>query len=124
MSRVQEFIRVLDDPSHPTLEGTDPLDAALLSLVAHVFFADNDLAEAEVEKFSRLCPDDDDVNARIHELRGVPIDVEALKSAFPTMAQRGELFDLCEKAVWGDDKVEHGEMDMVEKLMKQLGFDA
>ena len=124
MSRVQQFIRVLDDPTAPALEGSDPVDPLLLTVIAYVFYADDELADSEIDLFSRLVPDITDVAGHVHELRERPLDIDGLKAAFPTVEARAELFDLCERAVLGDNKVDSGEMDLVEALMRQLGFDA
>ncbi len=123
MSRVQDFIDVLSDPNGPSLEGHDRNDDMLRTFIAHIFFADDELAPAELAAFGRLCPGKRDVESYIQMLRERPLDLDGLAAAFATVDERAQLYQLAEKAVFGDDKVVHGEVDLLEQVMRHLGFE-
>ena len=54
------------------------------------------------------------------QLVAQPLDYQALARAFPDPQDRDDIVTLAEHAIWSDNRVEHGEVDMIEDLMAAL----
>lgn len=122
MGRPRAYLDVLDDPSAPPLGKPTGPDALLMGMLAHMFHADDDVARSELAVFVRLVGpmDDKQLRAYLDDLVAQPLDYQALARAFPDPQDRDDIVTLAEHAIWSDNRVEHGEVDMIEDLMAAL----
>lgn len=56
-SRPAQLLALIDDPSHPPLGGSSPLDGALLGMLVHLAYSDGIVQDDELALMSRLRPD-------------------------------------------------------------------
>ena len=117
----QDFLHVLDHPEAPALTARGPEAELLLTVVAHLFFADRALDDREVQLVQRLAAGVPDVRAYIEELAGRELDYARLAATFPDPKDRDDIITLAEHAVWGDDQVDAREWDVVDRLVETLG---
>jgi hypothetical protein len=117
----REFIEVLDNPSAPSLRQPDPEGELLLTLLAHLFFADRRLDEGELALMKRLTAGIQDVDVYLQQLASRELDFEALAKTFPDPQDRDDIITLAEHAVWGDADVDAREWDIVDALVEKLG---
>lgn len=122
MGRPRAYLDVLDDPTAPPLGKPTGPDALLMGMLAHMFHADDDVARSELAVFARLVGpmDDKQLRAYLDDLVAQPLDYQALARAFPEPKDRDDIVTLAEHAIWSDNRVEHGEVDMIEDLMAAL----
>lgn len=123
MGRPRAFLDVLDDPAaKPIGKPTGP-DALLMRMLAHMFRADDDITRSELAVFGRLVGpmDEEALREYLDDLVEQPLDYEELARTFPDPKDRDDIVTLAEHGIWGDDRVEHGEVDMLEELMAALG---
>jgi uncharacterized membrane protein YebE (DUF533 family) len=118
-----DLIRVLDDPDLPGITEQDAQSELLLTLVAHLFFADGRLERGEIELVQRLIPPSLDASSYIEELTKRPLDLARIAEEFPDPQDRDDVVTLAEHAVWGDDDVDSREWDLVDQLVEALGVD-
>lgn len=123
MGRPRAFLDVLDDPSVAPIGKPSGPDALLMRMLAHMFHADDDVARSELAVFARLVGsrDDEELREYLDDLVEQPLDYGELARAFPDPQDRDDIVTLAEHGIWGDDKVERGEVDMIEDLMEALG---
>jgi uncharacterized membrane protein YebE (DUF533 family) len=123
MGRPRAFLDVLDDPAAKPLGKPSGTDALLMRVLAHMFHADDDVARSELEVFARLVGpmDEDELREYLDDLVEQPLDYDELARSFPDPQDRDDIVTLAEHAIWGDDRVERGEVDMIEDLMEALG---
>jgi uncharacterized tellurite resistance protein B-like protein len=119
----RDFIQLLDDPTaSPTIERSERSEL-LLTMLAHLFFADRRLDDGEVTLLKRLLPAETDVQGYIEELAAAKLDIARLGELFPDARDRDDIITLAEHAVWGDNEVDAREWDLVDKLVEQLGVE-
>ena len=124
MGRPRAFLDVLDDPAAAPLGELSGTDALLMRLLAHMFHADDELSRAELEVFSRLVgpKDEEELREYLDDLVEQPLDYAELARAFPDPQDRDDIVTLAEHGIWSDNRVERGEVDMIEDLMEALGI--
>ncbi|MEX1361747.1 MAG: TerB family tellurite resistance protein [Nannocystaceae bacterium] len=117
------FLDVLEDPKAPAVGPVRGPDRLLMRLLAHMLYADDDIERSELALIGRLCgiDDEEDLREYIDELCEQPFDVHALAEAYPDPGDRDDIVTLAEHAIWGDGRVERGEVEMFEDLMEALG---
>ncbi|HEX6241593.1 MAG TPA: hypothetical protein VFZ61_11885, partial [Polyangiales bacterium] len=49
------------------------------------------------------------------------LDLDRLAQLFPDPVDRDDIVTLAEHAVWGDNRVKHEELDLVDRLVERLG---
>src|SRR4051812_46879843 len=113
--RPRDFLDVLDNPELPRCDAVGERADALRTLLAHLFFADLDFDKRELKILRRVLPD---VNLREHvsSLAARRLDLDQLSELFPDAADRRDIIALAEHAAWGDEKLEHGERSLIERL--------
>ncbi len=123
MGRPRAYLDVLDDPSAAPIGKPAGPEALLMRLLAHMFHADDDVARGELAVFARLVGplDEADLREYLDDLVEQPLDYHELARAYPDPQDRDDIVTLAEHAIWGDDRVERGEVDMIEDLMAALG---
>lgn len=119
--RPREFIDALENPDAPKCTVVDEQAEILRRLLVHLFFADLDLDKGELSLLGRVLPD---VNIReyIQSAATRRLDLDRLAALFPDPADRDDIITLAEHAVWGDNRVEREEWDLVDQLVEKLGI--
>ncbi len=122
MGRPRAFLDVLDDPAARPLGKPTGSDALLMRMLAHMFYADGDVTPAELRVFGRLVGpiDDEELREYLEDLVESPLDYADLARLFPDPQDRDDIVTLAEHAIWGDDRVEDTEVEMIEDLMEAL----
>jgi hypothetical protein len=117
--RPREFIQVLENPDLPRCSATGERAEMLRLLLVHLFFTDLDLDKGELALLGRVLPD---VNIReyIQTAALRRLDLDRLAALFPDPVDRDDIITLAEHAVWGDDRVEREEWDLVDRLVEKL----
>lgn len=123
MGRPRAFLDVLEHPHAEALGRPSGSDELLLRMLAHLFYADDDVTPAELAVLARLAGpmDDEALREYVEDLAERPLDYDELARAFPDPQDRDDIVTLAEHAIWGDDRIERGEVDMIEDLMEALG---
>ena len=123
MSRPRAFIDVLVDPAAAPLGKPTGPGAQLMRLLAHMFYADGDIASAELDVFGRILgsSDQEELREYLEDLVESPLDYEEIARLYPDPQDRDDIVTLAEHAIWGDRRVEEGEVDILEDLMEALG---
>jgi uncharacterized membrane protein YebE (DUF533 family) len=126
MGRPRAFLDVLDDPAAAPLGKPTGPDALLMRMLAHMFHADDDVAHSEIAVFSRLVGpvDEEELREYLDDLVEQPLDYDELARAYPDPVDRDDIVTLAEHAIWSDNRIERGEVDMIEDLMEALGVKA
>lgn len=126
MGRPRAFLDVLDDPSAAPIGKTSGPDALLMRMLAHMFHADHDVTRSELAVFARLVGplEEETLREYLGDLVAQPLDYAELAQAFPDPQDRDDIVTLAEHGIWSDNRVEHGEVDMIEALMEALGVKA
>jgi uncharacterized membrane protein YebE (DUF533 family) len=126
MGRPRAFLDVLEDPAAAPLGKLSGADTLLMRLLAHMFYADDDVARSELAVFGRLVGplEEEDLREYLDDLVERPLDYDELARLFPDPRDRDDIVTLAEHAIWGDNRVERGEVDMLEDLMEALGIKA
>jgi uncharacterized membrane protein YebE (DUF533 family) len=124
MGRPRVFLDVLDDPAAAPIGKPTGPDALLMRMLAHMFHADDDVARGELAVFARLVGtmDEEELREYLDDLVEQPLDYKELARAFPDPNDRDDIVTLAEHGIWGDGRVERGEVDMLEDLMEALGI--
>jgi hypothetical protein len=117
--RPREFIQALENPDLPKCIATGDQAEMLRTLLVHLFFTDLDLDKGELALLGRVLPD---VNIREYVQTAAlrRLDLDRLAALFPDPVDRDDIITLAEHAVWGDDRVEREEWDLVDRLVEKL----
>lgn len=124
MGRPRAFLDVLEDSAAAPLgKPVERPDALLMRMLAHFFLADDEVGAAELAVFARLVGpmDEEDLREYLDDLVEQPLDYDELARTFPDAQDRDDIVTLAEHGIWGDDRIERGEVDMIEDLMEALG---
>ncbi|MFT3924247.1 MAG: hypothetical protein QM778_17055 [Myxococcales bacterium] len=118
--RPREFLNALENPQAPKCTASGEQAEMLRTLLVHLFFIDRDLDQGELSMLGRVLPE---VNLReyIQGAAARRLDLDRLAALFPDSGDRDDIITLAEHAVWGDNHVERGEWELVERLMERLG---
>jgi uncharacterized tellurite resistance protein B-like protein len=122
MSRIQQFLNVLNDPA-ARLDPGHPEDPLLLSLMVHVAFADGEVEENEFALLGRLCPDKElgELLMWITQEADKPLDLQALADTYPAPSDRDQLLTFAGHMAWGDNQLETSEVQLIARLANFLG---
>ncbi len=121
MSRVDEWLQVIANPSH-RLSGTSEDDRWLFSMLVHMAFADGNVAEGEYVLLERLLPgmESGALLSAVVEAAAQPFDIEGLAAAFPLPSDRRQLLVLAGEMAWGDSHLDPRETQLLGKLREAL----
>jgi hypothetical protein len=119
--RPREFLDVLENPQLPRCEVVGEQAELLRTLLVHLFFADLDFDKRELSLLKRVLPD---VNTReyVKSVASRRLDLDRLAELFPDVADRDDIVRLVEHASWSDEKVEHREASLLQRLIEKLGL--
>lgn len=118
--RPREFIDALENPHARRCDASGEQADMLRTLLVHLFFVDLDLDKRELALLERVFPDED-IREYIKAVAPRRLDLDRLAALFPDPIDREDIVTLAEHAVWGDERVENEEWDMVERLAEKLG---
>ncbi len=123
MHRIDAFLAVLADPSAPPVVGDEPIDTTLLTLLAHVAFADGQVGDEEFTLLARLFPGlgSGAILERVTQALDAGLDVDALKAALPTPVDRSKALRFATHMAWADDDLHPGEGELIRRLARELG---
>lgn len=126
MGRPRAYLDVLDDPTAAPIGKPTGPDALLMRMLAHMFHADDDVTRSELAVFARLVGplDEETLREYLADLLDLPLDYQEIARAFPDPQDRDDIVTLAEHGIWSDNRVERGEVDMIEDLMEALGVKA
>lgn len=124
MSRVDEYLQLIDDPDHPPLAPGDPADRALLSLLVHLAWSDGVVEGDEFALLQRVRPDLDagDLMHWADQTAAAPLDLDALARAAPTPDERWGALRLAARMVCLDGEVADEEVDQLQEIATHLGL--
>jgi hypothetical protein len=128
MSRVAQYLKLIDDPRSPPLVPGDPADEPLLALLVHLANEDGVLQSDELALLHRVRPDldDDGVRRWVAEVAGRPFDLGALAEVAPTPEERLDVLRFAARMVCLDGEItleERGGLDEIARRL-HLGIDA
>jgi hypothetical protein len=118
--RPREFIEVLENPKLPKCAVTGEQAELLRTLLVHLFFVDLDLDKRELALLARVLPDVN-IHEYIKSAATRRLDLERLAALFPDPTDRDDIVTLAEHAVWSDNKIQVRELDLIDRLVEQLG---
>jgi len=121
--RIDAFLTVLEDRSAPAIAGHEPVDDALLGLLAHVAFADGQVGDAEFALLGRLFPwlEAGDILGRVAAVLETGLDIDALGAALPSPIERAKALRFATHMAWADDQMDPGESELIRELALKLG---
>jgi hypothetical protein len=118
--RPRDFLDALDNPDAPKCGATGEHAEMLRILLVHLFFVDHDLDRGELACWDVCCPTSTlPSTSRPPRCAGSTLD--RLAQLFPDPVDRDDIVTLAEHAVWGDNRVEPEEWDLVDRLVEKLG---
>jgi uncharacterized tellurite resistance protein B-like protein len=115
------LIHLLEHPNAPRDVPRTEQAEILLTMLAHMFFADRRLDDGEVALLQRILPEGLEARKYIEELGQRTFDLDRLAELFPDPKDRDDIVTLAEHAVWGDNEVDPREWDFVDRLVEKLG---
>jgi hypothetical protein len=92
----------------------------LRTLLVHLFFIDLELDQGEMDLLARVLPDGD-VHEYVKSAAARRLNLERLALLFPDPVDRDDIVTIAEHAIWGDNKIDRREWDLVERLVEALG---
>ena len=116
-----QLIYLLEHPNAPRDVPRTEQAEILLTMLAHMFFADRRLDDGEVALLQRILPEGLEARKYIEELGQREFDLDRLAALFPDAKDRDDIVTLAEHAVWGDNEVDPREWDFVDRLVEKLG---
>lgn len=122
MSRVDEYLKLIDDPKHPALTPGHPADAALLSLLVQLAWSDGVVQGDEFALLQRVRPDLDpgDLMTWADEVAAGTLDLDALAAAAPSQDDRWNVLRLAARMVCLDGDVAEEEVDHLQEIAAHL----
>lgn len=117
--RPREFLEALQNPEAPRYEVIDEQAEMLRTLLVHLFFVDLELDKSEMELLARVLPDGD-VREYVKSAAARRLNLDRLAQLFPDPVDRDDIVTIAEHAIWGDNKVDRREWDLVERLVEKL----
>jgi hypothetical protein len=118
--RPRDFLDALDDPSLPRCAASGERADILRSLLVQLFFVDLNFDKRELLLLARVLPDID-VHEYVKSVVARRLDLDRIAALFPDPHDRLDIVTLAEHAIWGDDKLEHREADILHRLADKLG---
>ena len=123
MSRVDDFLDLVDNPSRHALTPGDPADDALLALLVHVAFSDGTVDKGELAFLQKVLPGRDAaaLEAWLVSVAREPLDIEAVGHALPSVEERWKALRFAARMAWKDGAIQDEERSLLEALV--LGLD-
>jgi len=124
MARVDEFLQIIDDPTHPPLGDRHPHDEVLLGLLVHLAYSDGIVQGDEFALLKHVRPglDDNELLAWLQEASQRPFDDAALALVLDTPEAAWSGLRLAARMVCLDGEVPEEEMGDLQRLAKALAL--
>jgi hypothetical protein len=125
MSRVADYIALIDDPEAPPLEPGHPLDEPLLVLMVFLAYCDGVLDPDELALIERMRPDLDPegVRAWVEQQADITFDSAALAAEITSPVERWGALRLATRMVCMDGDVHDDELSVLVDLAAAFGMD-
>lgn len=118
--RPRQFLEALENPDAPRCAATGEQAELLRTLLVHLFFADLELDQGEMNLLARVLPEGD-IHEHVKTAAARRLNLNRLAALFPDPVDRDDIVTLAEHAVWGDNRVDSHEWDLVDRLVEVLG---
>lgn len=118
MTRPADFLAVLENTDKPAVTIDDERGELLVKLLVHMFWADDELHDKEVELLARLIGGDstDTLRSKIDGINSAPMDWDKLAATFPERQDRLDIIEIAEHGFWADNQMKFSEMDVLDQL--------
>ena len=122
MTRVDDYLNLVDDPSRRRLTPGHPADDALIALLAHVAFSDGVVDDQELGFLQRVLPDRDRAALKTWAISAgsQPLSLEAVARALPTVEERWKGLFFASRMAWKDGEVQPQERTLLDRLADAL----
>ena len=122
MSRLDDFIAILNGTKTMPLEGVHHHDGILLSILIHAAFSDGIVVEEEFDLLLRMMPGLElgEALSVVSEESQRPMDFDALQSIFPNPAERAALVRAVSFMIASDNQIAPSEHVFLQKLREAL----
>lgn len=122
MSRIDQYLKLVDDAKAPPLPTGDPADDALLPLLVHLANEDGELRTDELALLRRVRPglDDDGLRRWVGEVAARPLDLDAIRAVAPTSDDRWNVLRLAARMVVLDGEIGSEELGRLEEIARRL----
>lgn len=126
MSRVADYIALIEDPEAPPLSVGHPLDEALLTLMVFLAYSDGVLHVDELALLARMRPDltIDGVRRWVDQQADITFDSAGLAADLPGPVERWQAMRLATRMVCMDGDVAEEELMVLSDLARAFGLDA
>jgi uncharacterized tellurite resistance protein B-like protein len=128
MTRIDDYLDLVDRPTRHALTPGHPADDAMLAMLVHVAFADRELDEGEVAFLQRVLPGRaaSDLTRWVEQVAAIPLDMGALAAALPTTEERWKAFRFAVRMAWKDGSLQEQERSTLLQIASglELGADA
>lgn len=124
MTRVDDYLGLVDDPGRRALTPGHPADDALLALLVHVAFSDRTIDEEELAFLQRVLPgrEPDQLMAWVEAVGAMPLDVKAVAAALPTTEERWKGLRFAARMAWKDGALQPEERTLLDQLGEALAL--
>lgn len=126
MTRVDEYLELVDNPGSQALTPGHPADDAMLALLVHVAFSDGTVNEDELAFLDKVLPGREPAQlmAWIEQVCAHPLDIEAVATALPSTEERWKALRFAARMAWKDGAIEDGEKALLTRLAVGLSLGA
>jgi len=122
MTRVDDYLNLVDDPGRRALTPGHPADDALLALLVHVAFSDRAIDASELAFLQRVLPgrEEAQLTAWVEQVGAIPLDMQAVAQALPTPEERWKGLRFAARMAWKDGAIQDEERALLESLATGL----
>lgn len=122
MTRVDDFLELVDNPARHALNPGHPADDALLALLVHVAFSDGEIDDGELDFLQRVLPgrDPDELLTWVEQVGSQPLDLKAVAAALPTSDERWKGLRFAARMAWKDGSLQQQERATLARLAAGL----
>lgn len=124
MTRVDDFLELVDNPARQALTPGHPADDALIALLVHTAFSDGDVDDEELDFLQKVLPgrDRDQLATWARQVGSQPLQVSAVAAALPTVDERWKGLRFAARMAWKDGEVHSEERELLTNLALGLGL--
>ena len=124
MTRVDDYLDLVDNPARQALTPGHPADDALLALLVHVAFSDGAVDAGELGFLERALPGRDpaDLVAWVEQVARHPLDFAAVAAALPTSEERWKGLRFAARMAYKDGSVQATERQLLGEVARGLGL--
>ena len=121
MTRVDDYLNMVDDPSRRALTPGHPADAALLALMVHVAFSDGVVAPNELAFLTKVLPGRSEAAllSWVKQEASTTLNWNALGELLSTPDERGKGFRFAVRMAWKDGTIQKEERRFLEDMAQR-----